>query len=98
MMPFVGWGHSPFTCSPLFALRCWRQMGHRFFGCTNTCVIVPAESAYFSFPAVISKTPIPYRSGKDVTYPVNTEIAMDYLYKIPDNRQKYIAAPECRYA
>lgn len=136
-------GHSPFTCSPLFAavleasdgtpilrmyeyerirnvtyqmdfsLPEWSEMLLCRMRIVNlndrtipmywwsniavpqtkhTRVIVPAESAYFSSPSVISKTSIPYRSGKDVTYPVNTECAMDYFYKILDNRRKYIAA------
>ena len=58
----------------------------------HTRVIVPADSAYYSYLTVIDKTPIPYRRGKDVSYPVNTECSMDYFYKIPDTDRKYIAA------
>lgn len=58
----------------------------------HTRVIVPADSAYYSYLTVIDKTPIPYRRGKDVSYPMNTECSMDYFYKIPDTDRKYIAA------
>lgn len=55
-------------------------------------IIVPAESSYYSYWTTIDKTPMPYRGGKDVTYPVNTECSMDYFYKTFETKRKYIAA------
>ena len=37
----------------------------------------------------VSEIPIPINDGKDVSYPVNTDIAMDYFYNIPANKRKF---------
>ncbi len=55
-------------------------------------VIVPAESAYFSYCENVSKTSLPLRQGRDVTYPVNTDCSRDFFYRIPDRQaRKFIA-------
>ncbi|MDD4545684.1 MAG: DUF5107 domain-containing protein [Oscillospiraceae bacterium] len=55
-------------------------------------VIVPADSSYYSTGNTISKTTVPIRKGRDVSYPVNTDSSMDYFYRIPDGKRNYIAA------
>ena len=55
-------------------------------------VIVPADSAYNNSDGIgISKSPIPFDNGVDVSYPENIRETIDYFYDIKDNDKKFIA-------
>ncbi len=54
----------------------------------NGRVITWANGSYIN-GGNVSEIPIPINDGKDVSYPVNTDIAMDYFYNIPANKRKF---------
>lgn len=55
-------------------------------------VAVPAQSAYNNSDGMgIKKSPIPFDSGVDVSYPANIPDTIDYFYDIDATRNKFIA-------
>ena len=55
-------------------------------------IIVPADESYINQGSEpVYKTAVPYIDGKDISYPTNNDICVDYFYNIPDKSRKYIA-------
>jgi len=65
---------------------------------SDTRIIVPADEAFLCFynegNYLLDKTSIPMRDGVDYSYVKNSKCAQDFFYKIPENRNKWIAAVE----
>lgn len=63
---------------------------------SGTRVIVPAEEALINYfdndHYVIDCENIPYLWNTDVTFPENLNQSLDFFYRIPENRDKWIAA------
>lgn len=53
--------------------------------------IIDAKSAYSNRDLIVCKNEVPHFGGTDITYPVNNKIAVDYFWKIPENKRKYTA-------
>lgn len=53
-------------------------------------VVVAADAAYTSKSGAVTKIPVPVSDGVDVTYPVNSEYATDYFWKVKPEDRKYI--------
>ncbi len=56
-------------------------------------MVIPAHAAYTNndLERSISKVPAPVYEGRDLTYPVNNPIAVDYFWKIPQKDRKFMA-------
>lgn len=55
-------------------------------------IVVPADESYINQgPVPIYKTPVPYINGKDMSYPAENDICVDYFYNVPADKRKYIA-------
>lgn len=53
-------------------------------------VIVPADTTYTARDSHPVKISVPEYNGKDITYPLNNVIAIDYFWNIPDEERKFI--------
>lgn len=53
--------------------------------------IIDADETYNNRGGVVGKNPVPVYEGIDITYPVNTPVAIDYFWKIPEDKRKYTA-------
>lgn len=53
--------------------------------------IVNANTSYQNKDYVISKCPVPFSEGIDITYPINIPVARDYFWKINSDGRKYTA-------
>lgn len=53
-------------------------------------VIVPVTETFTHIDGAIAKAPVPSYLGTDITYPVNQGHSVDFFWKIPDNKRKYI--------
>lgn len=61
----------------------------------ETRIIVPAQNALsFAYGNFVKMVPTPQVDGVDVTYPTNIQQAMDFFYRIDDNRWPWEAALE----
>ena len=58
----------------------------------ETCVIVPAESAYRYTYDHLNKIPVPTHAGLDYTYATRNARAADFFFHIPDDAWPWIAA------
>lgn len=56
-------------------------------------MVVPAHAAYTNNDRErsISKVSAPIHQGRDLTYPTNNPIAVDYFWKIPQKQRKFMA-------
>lgn len=56
-------------------------------------MVIPAHEAYTNndLERCISKVPAPIYENRDLTYPTNNPIAVDYFWKIPQNQRKFMA-------
>ena len=55
-------------------------------------VVVAADAAYTSKSGAVTKIPVPVSDGVDVTYPVNSEYAADYFWKVKPEDRKYMSS------
>lgn len=61
----------------------------------GTRIIVPAENAYvFGYERIMRNISLPVNSGIDITYPANSQYAMDYFYRINNSGYPWQAAIE----
>lgn len=59
----------------------------------DTRTIVDADEAFaLSYDTGLYVSPIPYAKGTDVSYSALQFIAADYFYRVPDDKQKFIAS------
>lgn len=54
-------------------------------------MIVPAHAAFTNKNFVVGKVQAPLHQGRDITYPTNNLIAVDYFWKIPPEKRKFMA-------
>ncbi len=53
-------------------------------------IVVPADETYAMDCGVLTKLPLPYRDGKDITYPENHINSNDNFWKTKRDRRRYI--------
>ena len=53
-------------------------------------VIMDARETYNNRDGILSKNSVPVCDGVDITYPVNNPHAVDFFWKIPEDRRKYV--------
>ncbi len=53
--------------------------------------IIDATETYNNDNGAVGKNSVPFHNGIDITYPTNNPIAIDYFWKIPQNKRKYTA-------
>ena len=53
--------------------------------------VIDATVTYNNRNNQINKNPVPFDNGVDITYPTNNPIAVDFFWKIPQNKRKYTA-------
>lgn len=54
-------------------------------------MIVPAHAAYTNKNYVLGKVQAPLHQGRDISYPTNNPVAVDYFWKIPPEERKFMA-------
>ncbi|MDD4772014.1 MAG: DUF5107 domain-containing protein [Eubacteriales bacterium] len=53
-------------------------------------VIAPVTETFTHIDGAIAKAPVPHYLNTDITYPVNQRRSVDFFWKIPDAKRKYI--------
>ncbi|MHB1153071.1 MAG: DUF5107 domain-containing protein [Eubacteriales bacterium] len=53
-------------------------------------VIAPVTETFTHIDGAIAKAPVPFYLNTDITYPVNQRHSVDFFWKIPDSKRKYI--------
>lgn len=53
--------------------------------------VIDATETYNNKGGMVGKNPVPYFEGRDITYPANNPIAIDYFWKIPSTARKFTA-------
>ncbi len=56
----------------------------------NARVIAPVTHSYTFVDGKVAKAPVPNYLDTDITYPVNLGFAVDFFWKIPNERRKFI--------
>ena len=54
-------------------------------------MIIPAHAAYTNKDYLLSKVKAPLHQGRDISYPTNNPVAVDYFWKIPPEDRKFMA-------
>lgn len=53
-------------------------------------VIAPVTETFTHIDGAVAKAPVPFYLNTDITYPVNQGHSIDFFWKIPDSKRKYI--------
>jgi tetratricopeptide (TPR) repeat protein len=53
-------------------------------------VIAPVTETFTHIDGSVAKAPVPFYLNTDITYPVNQGHSIDFFWKIPDSKRKYI--------